>query len=61
MTDLTPEAFREAREALGYTQAQLAEALDVTRQTINRYERGHEPIPRVVTLAMAFIAQMQSP
>ena len=53
---MTPDAFRDAREALGHTQAQLAEALDLTRQTVNRYENGREPIPRVVVLAMERLA-----
>lgn len=36
-----PERLREARLARGYTTAQLAEALGVTRQAVSKFELGH--------------------
>ena len=46
--------FLELRQALELTQAELAEALGVSRQRVNMYERGRgEPSPRV---AQRFLA-----
>ena len=33
-------------------QKQVAEALGRTASTVNRYARGHDPIPEIVALAM---------
>lgn len=47
------ERLKELREEKGYTQDQVAEKLNVTRQTISAYEKGNsEPIlSNLVTLA----------
>jgi len=49
---MTPDEFRAIRKSLGLTQEALAERLGQHRITISRYERGREPIPPVVALAM---------
>ena len=49
---MTPEQFRATREALGLNQAELAEALDMTRENVNRFESGKRPIRLVLALAM---------
>lgn len=49
------EALREKRIALGLTQAELAEILDVKPNTVARWERGLLPVPRTVELAMATV------
>lgn len=41
---MTPADFRAARETLGLTQAQLAEALGMQRRQIIRLEAGETPI-----------------
>lgn len=46
--------LRDAREKLGMTQAQLAQAAGVEKKTIGRLERG-EPITRVVRLAVSAV------
>ncbi|WP_245411821.1 helix-turn-helix transcriptional regulator [Phyllobacterium leguminum] len=40
MKSLTPEQCRGARGMLGWSQAELAEAANVSRQTIADFERG---------------------
>lgn len=52
LTYASPEAMRQAREALGLTQEQLGEALGLTRWTITRCETGYAPITRPVALLL---------
>ena len=40
MTDRLANSLKEARGAVGWTQAQLAEAVGVTRKTVNTVENG---------------------
>jgi transcriptional regulator with XRE-family HTH domain len=53
---MTPAQLRDARESLGLSQQGLAEALDVHRVTVARWETGQDTIPRLVTLAMEALA-----
>ena len=48
---MTPSDFRSWRLRLGLTQAQAAEALDMSRAQIANYEAGEYPSPRTVELA----------
>jgi transcriptional regulator with XRE-family HTH domain len=52
------EKLKEKRAALGLTQAQLAEILDVKPNTVARWERGLLPVPRTVELAMETVERM---
>ena len=52
------ERLKEKRIALGLTQAQLAEILDVKPNTVARWERGLLPVPRTVELAMETVERM---
>jgi transcriptional regulator with XRE-family HTH domain len=52
------EKLKEKRTALGLTQAQLAEILDVKPNTVARWERGLLPVPRTVELAMETVERM---
>jgi transcriptional regulator with XRE-family HTH domain len=52
------EKLKEKRNALGLTQAQLAEILDVKPNTVARWERGLLPVPRTVELAMETVERM---
>ena len=56
---MTADELRALRKRLGMTQAQLAEALDLTVGSISNYEgaRGEYKIPRVVELACERLAQ----
>lgn len=47
---MTPEAMRDARALLGFTQSNLAQALGLTLRSIQWYESGRRPIPRTVEL-----------
>jgi len=49
---MTPEQFRAARMALGWTQRHLATKLGRTYQMISRYENGATPVPRPVEIAI---------
>lgn len=40
MAETLSNSLREAREAKGWTQAQLAEAIGVSRKTVNTVENG---------------------
>jgi DNA-binding XRE family transcriptional regulator len=44
--------LRALRKQLGLTQAELAGALGVTRETISNHERGVAPVPRERMLAV---------
>ena len=49
------EELKQKRDALGMTQAQLAESLGVKPNTVARYERGVLVIPQTVALAIETI------
>ena len=49
---MTKKQFMKEREELGFTRIQLAEKLELSRQTIFNYEYGNYPIPRAIVLAM---------
>ncbi len=53
---MQPGDLRRARQALGLTQAQLAEALRTTRMSITRYESGVRRIPGMVEVALKQLA-----
>lgn len=48
--------FRQAREGLNLTQAELADALKTTRRSIIRYEDGSRRIPGMAELALQSLA-----
>lgn len=52
------DELKEKRVALGLTQAQLAEILEVKPNTVARWERGVLAVPRTVELAMETVGRM---
>jgi len=48
---MTPKQFKETREELGFTQAELAEEWGVHVQSISKWERGVNPIGPLAALA----------
>ncbi len=55
---MRPGDLKRARQALGLTQAQLAETLRTTRMTITRYEAGTRRIPGMVEVALEQLASV---
>ena len=49
---LTPHQLRSARDRLGLTQAALAAKLGVSANTVARWERGEQPMPAMLILAL---------
>lgn len=49
---MTPTTLKQARAAMGLTQAQLAAKLRVTSTTVARWEQGVHPIPEWVDAFM---------
>lgn len=54
---MTPQEYREVRIAAGLTQGQLAERLGVTREIINRREKGRAPIELEQVLALSILVE----
>lgn len=44
--------FRDWRLRNNLNQAQVAEALDIAKRTVGGYDRGQDPVPRAIELAM---------
>ena len=49
------ETLREYRKRTGMTQAALAARLEVTKATVNEWERGKRPLPGTMKFALAAI------
>src|SRR5262245_5439384 len=58
---MTAKQFRQARVRLGYTQAKLAEVLQLSRMTISRYEAGTWEVPLSVEMALGQLGSAQIP
>jgi transcriptional regulator with XRE-family HTH domain len=56
---MTPEELRAARERLGYTQTELAAALELSQGALSQMERGEKPIRRVTALAVEHIVHLE--
>jgi len=53
---MTPAQFKDARHALGFTQSELAESMQLGgdgKRTVRRWEYGERPIPGPVAVLMA--------
>lgn len=49
---MTPKQLKRERTSLAMSQAELAAALGVDTITVSRWERGVQPIPAMVRLAL---------
>jgi repressor LexA len=58
---MTAKQFRQARIQLGYTQARLAETLQLSRMTVSRYEAGTWDVPLAVEMALDHLSTGQLP
>jgi len=52
---MTKQEFRRLRKSIGYSQAKLAQEMDLFIRTISRYETGEIAIPKVTELALRYI------
>lgn len=57
---MTPRQLSTLRHRLGWTQARLAEVLDVHKMTVSKWERGTQPVPRSVEIAMHCLSEHAS-
>jgi DNA-binding XRE family transcriptional regulator len=54
---VTKDEFKQLRAKAGHTQATLAKEMNVHLRTVTRWEIGEVIIPRVVELALRYIAE----
>ena len=54
--NMTKDKFKKLRKSIGYTQASLAKEISVHLHTVTRWEIGEVVIPKVVELALKYIA-----
>jgi DNA-binding XRE family transcriptional regulator len=54
---VTKDEFKKLRETAGHTQASLAVAMGAHVRTVWRWELGETVIPKVVELALRYIAE----
>jgi len=52
---MTPKELKQWREANGYSQSRLAEALSVHIMTVSRWERKAREIPPFLNLALNWL------
>ena len=52
---MTRAELRSARKRLGMTQAELAEALGMQRNSVARMENGRQPVMRTTELAVKYL------
>jgi len=53
---VTKDGFKKLRKSAGHTQASIAKEMGVHLRTVTRWEIGEIVIPRVVELALQYIA-----
>jgi len=56
MDGMTKEEFKQLREYAGHTQASLSREMGIHLRTVTRWEIGEVDVPRVVELALRYIA-----
>jgi len=54
---VTKDEFKKLRKRAGHTQASIAKEMGVHSRTVTRWEIGEVVVPRVVELALRYIAQ----
>ena len=52
---MTPTAFKEITKELGFTTADVAVLMGVTRRTPQFWQSGHAPIPQSVAILLCAI------
>jgi DNA-binding transcriptional regulator YiaG len=49
--------FRKLRRAMGLSQDQLSEKIDVSARGVRRWENGEIAIPKIAELALRYLAE----
>jgi len=52
---MTPDEFRSIRSTLGLSQLGLAQSLEISRASVQRWESGRWPVPKTITYALAYM------
>jgi DNA-binding transcriptional regulator YiaG len=58
---MTPAEVKTCRNELGLTQAQLADRLGITRNTVARWEMGMHPVSAPIELLLKTLAAAAPP
>jgi len=53
---VTKDEFKKLRKSAGHTQASLSREMGIHIRTVTRWEIGEVDVPRVVELALLYIA-----
>ena len=49
--------FRKVRQAMGLSQDELSEKIDVSARGVRRWENGEVAIPKIAELALRYLAE----
>ena len=49
--------FRKLRKAMGLSQNELSQMIDVSERGVRRWENGEVPIPKIAELALRYLAE----
>ncbi|CAO3447879.1 hypothetical protein [Azospirillum argentinense] len=53
---MTPDDFKQWRASLKLTQQEAADAIGITKRSVQLYEAGTQPVSRTIALACAAIS-----
>jgi transcriptional regulator with XRE-family HTH domain len=56
---MSGKQFCTLRESIGYSQARLSKAIDVSVRGISRWETGEIEIPKIAELALKYVVEKQ--
>lgn len=54
---MQPDELKELRKSVGWSQAEMAEAIGMSRVLIGQMERGQAPIEKRTGLAVRYVVQ----
>lgn len=54
---MSGEEFRKLRQAMGLSQEELGELIDVSARGVRRWENGEVDIPKVAELGLRYLAE----
>ena len=54
---MSGDEFRKVRRAMGLSQDELSEMIDVSARGVRRWENGEVTIPKIAELALRYLAE----